>query len=544
MLQYLFSMTQYATQLFTLASGAVAIFQLALVLGAPWGELTLSGRWRDHRPPKIRLIAIFSIVLLCCFSAIILSSSNNDVPLFDWHVHPLAWGIVGYCVTVIGALVVRMEINDLAFYDRLTRLPNRRLILVRLEQAIAANFKNKKYGALLLVDLDQFKTLNDTRGHELGDLLLQQVAKRLPSCVREGDTVARIGGDEFMVMLVDLSENAVEATTQAELVGKKILATFEQSFQLNESEHRAAASIGVTLFGGAQIEVKCEPFKRAERAMYQAKEAGRNTLRFYDAQMQAVVTVHAALEADLRMAVQQGQFHLYYQAHVHGEQITGVEALVRWLHPQRGMVSPAEFIPLAEESGLILPLGNWVLETACTQLALWSEDLELAHLTVAVNVSARQFYQPDFVEQLLAVIERTGANPKRLKLELTESILVSDVEGIIAKMTALKLRGVSFSLDDFGTGYSSLSYLKRLPLDQLKIDKGFVRDILVDANDAAIAKMVIALAESLGLTVIAEGVETEGQRDFLASLGCHAYQGYLFSRPLPVEEIEIYAKRK
>jgi diguanylate cyclase (GGDEF)-like protein len=437
-----------------------------------------------------------------------------------------------------------MEINDLAFYDRLTRLPNRRLILVRLEQSIAANLKNKKYGALLLVDLDQFKTLNDTLGHEFGDSLLQQIAKRLPGCVREGDTVARIGGDEFLVMLVDLSENAVEAATQAELVGKKILAAFEQAFQLNESEHRAAASIGVTLFGGAQIEVKSESFKRAELAMYQAKEAGRNTLCFYDAQMQAVVTVHAALEADLRMAVQQGQFRLYYQAHVHGEQVTGVEALVRWQHPQRGMVSPAEFIPLAEESGLILPLGNWVLETACTQLALWSEDLELAHLTVAVNVSGRQFYQPDFVEHVLAVIERTGANPKRLKLELTESILVSDVEGIIAKMTALKLRGVGFSLDDFGTGYSSLSYLKRLPLDQLKIDQGFVRDILVDANDAAIAKMVIALAESLGLTVIAEGVETEGQRNFLGGLGCHAYQGYLFSRPLPVEEIEIYAKRK
>jgi diguanylate cyclase (GGDEF)-like protein/PAS domain S-box-containing protein len=444
---------------------------------------------------------------------------------------------------ITATVAARDEINELAFYDRLTGLPNRRLVLDRLRQAIAANLRSRKYGALLLVDLDQFKTLNDTLGHELGDLLLQQIARRLPKCVREADTLARIGGDEFMVMLVDLSENAVEAATQAEFVGGKILATFEQTFQLVESEHRAAASIGVTLFGGGQNEEGNQAFKRAELAMYQAKEAGRSTLRFYDAQMQTVVTAHAALETDLRTAVQQNQFRLFYQAQVQDEQITGFEALVRWQHPQRGLVSPAEFIPLAEESGLILPLGSWVLQTACQQLALWGKDTAMAHLTVAVNVSARQFYQPDFVEQVLAVIERTGANPKRLKLELTESMLVSDIEGIIVKMGALKLQGVGFSLDDFGTGYSSLSYLKRLPLDQLKIDQGFVRDILVDANDAAIARMVIALAESLGLAVIAEGVETQEQREFLGGLGCHAYQGYLFSRPVPIEEIEGCAKR-
>jgi len=294
---------------------------------------------------------------------------------------------------------------------------------------------------------------------------------------------------------------------------------------------------------GEQQEAVDEPLKRADLAMYQAKAAGRNTLRFFDPQMQAVVSARAELETSLRQAtLAKDQFVLYYQAQVTGEgKLTGAEALLRWKHPQRGMVSPAEFIPLAEETGVILQLGHWVLETACCQLALWSSRAEMAHLTIAVNVSARQFHQRDFVDQVLAVLARTGSNPQRLKLELTESLLISNVEDVIAKMTALKAQGVGFSLDDFGTGYSSLSYLKRLPLDQLKIDQGFVRDILVDPNDAAIAKMVVALAGSLGLAVIAEGVETEAQRDFLADQGCHAYQGYLFSRPLPLEAFEAFA---
>jgi EAL domain-containing protein (putative c-di-GMP-specific phosphodiesterase class I) len=284
--------------------------------------------------------------------------------------------------------------------------------------------------------------------------------------------------------------------------------------------------------------------KQAELAMYQAKASGRNTLRFFDPQMQAVVSARALLEASLRQAIGQNQFVLYYQAQVNAErQITGMEALVRWLDPRRGMVSPAEFIPLAEETGLILPLGNWVMETACLQLSQWAGQASMSHLTVAVNVSAREFRQSDFVDRVLAALERTGANPKRLKLELTESMLVDDIEGVIGKMSALKGRGVGFSLDDFGTGYSSLAYLKRLPLDQLKIDQSFVRDILLDANDAAIAKMVIALAKSMGLAVIAEGVETEAQCAFLADLGCHAYQGYLFSKPLPLLEFEAFSQR-
>jgi len=294
---------------------------------------------------------------------------------------------------------------------------------------------------------------------------------------------------------------------------------------------------------GEQQEAVDEPLKRADLAMYQAKAAGRNTLRFFDPQMQAVVSARAELETSLRQAtLAKDQFVLYYQAQVTGEgKLTGAEALLRWKHPQRGMVSPSEFIPLAEETGVILQLGHWVLETACGQLARWASRAEMAHLTIAVNVSARQFHQRDFVEQVLAVLAHTGSNPQRLKLELTESLLISNVEDVIAKMTALKAQGVGFSLDDFGTGYSSLSYLKRLPLDQLKIDQGFVRDILVDPNDAAIAKMVVALAGSLGLAVIAEGVETEAQRDFLADQGCHAYQGYLFSRPLPLDAFEAFA---
>ncbi|WP_370654649.1 EAL domain-containing protein [Rhodoferax sp.] len=435
------------------------------------------------------------------------------------------------------------EITHLAFYDHLTSLPNRRLLLDRLQHALAASVRSGHRGAVLLIDLDNFKTLNDTLGHDKGDLLLQQVAQRLTTCVREGDTVARLGGDEFVVLLEALGENPDEAATQTETVGEKILATLNQPYQLAGYENRSTPSIGVALFGGHQTSVD-DLLKQADLAMYQSKTAGRNTLRFFDPAMQAMVTDRAALEVDLREAVRQQQFILHYQPQVIGDgRLTGAEALLRWQHPRRGLVSPAEFIPLAEETGLILPLGLWVLETACTQLATWANQPKTAHLSLAVNVSANQLHQADFVDQVLAVLGRTGANPKRLKLELTESLLVSDVENTIAKMSALKAHGVGFSLDDFGTGYSSLSYLKRLPLDQLKIDQGFVRDILIDPNDAAIAKMVIALADSLALTVIAEGVEIEAQRGFLAQLGCHAYQGYLFSRPLPVQEFEAFAGR-
>ena len=432
------------------------------------------------------------------------------------------------------------QIQNLAFFDPLTGLPNRRLLMDRLSLTMANHARDKCNGALLFVDLDNFKTLNDSYGHHTGDLLLQEVAQRLSTCLRKGDTVARLGGDEFVVMLEDLGPHSFEAITQAEAVGEKILAVLNHNFVLAGAVHHSTPSIGITLFGETAEGIE-EPLKRADLAMYQAKSAGRNTLRFFDPHMQAAVTARTALEIGLREALAGNQLQLHYQPQIVGEsRVTGAEALLRWLHPERGMVSPAEFIPLAEDTGLILPLGLWVLETACTQLALWAHQPAFAHLTMAVNVSPRQFQQTNFVHEVLAVLARTGATAQRLKLELTESMLVTNIEGVIAKMAALKAVGVGFSLDDFGTGYSSLSYLKLLPLDQLKIDQGFVRDILTDPNDAAIAKMVIALGDSLGLAVMAEGVETESQRLFLAQQGCHAYQGYLFSRPLPVAEFEVF----
>jgi diguanylate cyclase (GGDEF)-like protein/PAS domain S-box-containing protein len=438
------------------------------------------------------------------------------------------------------------QIKNLAYFDPLTQLPNRRLLMDRLECSLLSSARDGVHGALLLLDLDNFKTLNDTLGHLVGDQLLVEVAARLTSCLREGDSAARLGGDEFVVILENLESGGM-AALQAESVTQRILKRLSAPYQLDivladatpgKRSHHCTASIGLALFQDASISL-IELLKRADTAMYQAKAAGRNTLRFFDAEIQAKVSAHAALEADLREAVQQQQFFLHYQPQVVGAgRITGVEALLRWQHPQRGVVSPAEFIPVAEDSGLILPIGQWVLETACAQLAVWAKSPALAHLTMAVNVSALQFRQGDFVDTVLSTLMRTRASPKLLKLELTESMLLDDVQVIVAKMSALKAKSVGFSLDDFGTGYSSLSYLKRLPLDQLKIDQGFIKNIVTDPNDAAIAKMVVALAESMGLSVIAEGVELQAQADFLAHLGCHAYQGYLFSRPLTLGAFE------
>lgn len=430
------------------------------------------------------------------------------------------------------------KIMHLAFYDSLTRLPNRRLLLDRLQQAVATATRNGSFGALLFIDLDHFKTLNDTRGHDIGDVLLQQVAGRLAGCTRESDTTARLGGDEFVVMLEDLSKDMKDAAAQAETVGGKILATLNQPCNLMAYEYVGSVSIGITLFSNQTDQVD-ELMKQADLALYEAKAAGRNALRFFDPEMQAAVTLRASLLSGLREALRKQQFLLYYQPQVDRRgRIVGAEALVRWQCPDRGMVSPAEFIPVAEESGLIHPLGHWVLETACTQLAMWGARPESADLSLAINVSAPQFSRPDFVEQLLDVLDKTGANPHRLKLELTESLLVNNVEDVIAKMFALKENGVGFALDDFGTGYSSLAYLRRLPLDQLKIDQSFVQDLLEDSNSVAIARTIIVLSQTMGFSVIAEGVETEAQRKLLASLGCHACQGYLFGRPQPAETLD------
>jgi diguanylate cyclase (GGDEF)-like protein/PAS domain S-box-containing protein len=432
------------------------------------------------------------------------------------------------------------KIQRLAFYDPLTQLPNRLLLMDRLQHTLAGAARARRCGALLFIDLDNFKTLNDTLGHEKGDILLQQVAVRLGTCVREADTVARFGGDEFVVVLEDLGEVDAEAASKARAIGEKVLVELARPYLLDSYEYSSSSSIGIAPFG-QQHEGASELLKQADLAMYQAKTAGRNAMRFFDPSMQAIVNARVQMEAEMRQALAQQEYVLHYQPQFDGTgQVTGVEALLRWRHPQRGPVSPAEFIPLAEETGIIIPLGQWVLQTACTQLNAWRTSDSTAHLTMAVNVSARQFHSVDFVEQVTQVLRDTGVDARKLKLELTESMLVDDLELTISKMTELKAMGVYFSLDDFGTGYSSLSYLKRLPLDQLKIDQSFVRDIITDMNDASIVRTVIALGQSLGLAVIAEGVETAAQRDFLASHGCLAYQGYLFSRPLPIQELQAF----
>jgi len=429
------------------------------------------------------------------------------------------------------------EVNYLAFYDQLSGLPNRRLLLNRLHQALASSVRNHREGALLFIDLDNFKTINDTLGHYIGDLLLQQVAHRIESCVREGDTVARLGGDEFVVILKELSEHSLEAAERAEAIGEIIRAALNETYQLATYEYRNTPSIGITLFNkNSSVD---DLLKQADIAMYQSKNSGRNTLRFFDPLMQENINSRATIEEELRKAYDFRQFQLYYQIQVDRlNRPFGAEALIRWMHPERGLISPSVFIPVAEETGLILPIGQWILETACMQLKIWQQNTLTRDLTLSVNVSAKQFRQEQFVEQVQTVVLHNNINPMRLKLELTESLLLENIEETITTMAALRALGVRFSLDDFGTGYSSLQYLKRLPLDQLKIDQSFVRDIAVDDSDKTIVSTIVAMAASLKLNVIAEGVETEVQRQLLLDSGCTHYQGYFFGKPVPIGEFE------
>jgi diguanylate cyclase (GGDEF)-like protein/PAS domain S-box-containing protein len=436
------------------------------------------------------------------------------------------------------------EIQHLAYYDSLTGLPNRRLLMDRLSQALVTSARGKGGGAILFLDLDHFKTLNDTLGHDVGDLLLKQVSERLTSCVREGDTVARIGGDEFVIMLEGLSDSIFEAARQAEIICEKILNVLNQAYHLNTYEYHSTTSIGATLFSGHEVGSD-ELLKQADIAMYQSKTAGRNAIRFFDPVMQEVINNRAVLERELHKAFDNDQFQLHYQLQVNNlGQALGAEALIRWMHPERGMVLPFHFISLAEEIGLILPIGKWVIETACAQLKVWQQSAFTKDIVLSINVSAKQFRQADFVEQVQDAVNRHGINPSLLKLELTESLLLDDVEEIIVTMTTLREIGVQFSLDDFGTGYSSLMYLKRLPLNQLKIDQSFVRDLITDVSDQAIVHTIIAMAKSLSLDIIAEGVETEEQLQFLLNKGCTSYQGYLFSRPLPILQFEELLKMR
>ena len=435
------------------------------------------------------------------------------------------------------------KIHGLAFFDQLTGLPNRSLLIERIREALVANSRLRSFGALMFIDLDNFKTLNDTLGHDMGDLLLTQVAGRLKGCVGANDTVARLGGDEFVVFLADVgTRDAKVAASRAEAVGERILVAFSTDYNLNGYDYPCTLSIGVALLEPENLSVD-ELLKRADLAMYDAKAGGRNGLRFFDPFMQTLISAKAALESDLREDMKKDRIVLHYQPQVdHEGRLVGAEALVRWAHAQRGMVPPAEFIPVAESAGLILPLGATVLENACRQLARWSLNPATERLTVSVNVSAIQMRQKKFAEQVSRIVQETGANPHRLKIELTESTLIGNISDIIAKMEKLKATGISFSLDDFGTGFSSLSYLKRLPLDQIKIDMSFVQDVLIDANDAAIAQTIIALGNILDLSVVAEGVETEEQYDFLSRHGQLSYQGFLFGRPLPPADFERLAE--
>ncbi|MDD2865495.1 MAG: EAL domain-containing protein [Methylococcales bacterium] len=437
---------------------------------------------------------------------------------------------------------VEEEIRNLAFYDTLTHLPNRRFLLDRFKIAISLSERTEKYGAVIFLDMDKFKTLNDTLGHDYGDMMLIEVAERIKHSVRDVDTVARLGGDEFIVLFENLSHDEADASRKVTMIAEKIRASLATPFHLNEHVHYSSPSIGVCLYRGHAVPID-ELIKRADIAMYQAKNSGRNTVRFYDPILQQTVENRTTLELELRHAVLNEQLQLYYQIQLDHDYVPlGAEALIRWIHPQRGIISPAQFIPLAEESGLILEIGHWVIEQACSQLAKWKDNELMNHLQLAINVSPHQFKLTNFVEIIDSAIQRHQISPSLLKLELTENIVLGDVADVIAKMHALKALGVSLSLDDFGTGYSSLTYLKLLPIDQIKIDQSFVRDIVSNSSDVVMVNTIIELAKNFELNVIAEGVETEAQLHFLKGHNSVSFQGFFFSKPIPIEQFESLLK--
>ncbi|BBP00462.1 putative bifunctional diguanylate cyclase/phosphodiesterase [Sulfuriferula nivalis] len=454
-----------------------------------------------------------------------------------------------------GAVVTFIDITErklteekilrLAYFDPLTNLPNRRLLMDRFKQALIASDRSKELGALIILDLDNFKTINDTLGHDIGDQLLILVAQRILDNIRQEDTVSRLGGDEYVVMLENMGTDPITASNQAEMIAEKIRNALALPYMLSDKlqAHYSTCSFGITLFQGHKVPIETL-FKQADVALYQAKDAGRNAIRFFSPEMQAAIDSRSEMETTMRNGLLHNEFQLFYQPQIDIDgEIIGAEALLRWFPRDQESVLPIQFIPVAEEVGLIIPLGLWVMETACAQLKAWENDPRTRHLKIAVNVSARQLRQLEFVKQVQDALEFSGANPSLLKLELTESVLLEDVDDIVERMQQIKLFGVTFSLDDFGTGFSSLSYLKRLPLDQVKIDQSFVRDIHTDPNDAAIVRAIIAMSHSLGLKVIAEGVETKSQLNFLKNYGCAHFQGYLFGKPMPIEEFEKLLKR-
>jgi diguanylate cyclase (GGDEF)-like protein/PAS domain S-box-containing protein len=427
----------------------------------------------------------------------------------------------------------------LAYYDQLTGLPNRRLFLERLQRAVALSTRHHQFGALLFLDIDNFKTINDTIGHDAGDLMLQEVAERLHKTLRESDTVARMGGDEFVLLLEEIGSVQARAADRAREVAEKVVARLAQPYQIRGRALPGSASLGVALWGGERIEDVNDLMKRSDMAMYDAKQSGKNTIRFFDPAMQRELEHRSEVEVDLHRAIVENQFVLHYQPRVDSSgRVWGAEALVRWQHPLRGLVPPLEFIPIAEQSGLIVAIGRWVMEAACRQLNSWAAAPQTAGLTISVNISAAEFRQDTMVDEISRILNETGANPQLLELEITESVLFENVEASITKMLALRELGLTFSLDDFGTGYSSLSYLKKLPLHLLKIDKSFVNDLETDSSDGVIVQTIIRMGQTLGLVVVAEGVETDAQRDILVRLGCVFFQGYLFGKPMPIKVYE------
>ena len=483
--------------------------------------------------------------------------ANGNVRMVEVYSSPVEVEGKSVLFSIVHDVTERKELeaqmHDLAFYDALTKLPNRRLLLDRLNKALTSCNRTHRHGALLFLDLDHFKSLNDLHGHDVGDLLLIEASNRILSCIRQEDSAARFGGDEFVIMLEGLSDNLPESVVQAEVVAEKIREALARPYHLLRNAdvdgedsiiHHCSSSIGVTVFRDHNESLE-QLLKWTDMAMYRAKDAGRNAIRFFDPDMQTAIEARAAMESDLHAALNLGQFKLFYQVQVNAhDRPQGAEVLLRWIHPERGLVSPAQFIPLAEETGLILPIGAWVLETACAQIKQWEGQLPFSNLTLSVNVSAKQFRQEDFVAQVKDVITRHDINPMSLKLELTESLVLDNVDDTIVKMQEIKDIGVSFSMDDFGTGYSSLSYLKRLPLDQLKIDQSFVRDLATDHGDMVMVMTIVDLGMNFELDVIAEGVETEAQFKLLHRYGCTSFQGYLFSKPIPVEEFEALIATK
>ncbi len=431
------------------------------------------------------------------------------------------------------------EIRKLAYYDALTGLPNRRLLRDKFEIAMSLSNYTGQYGAIIFLDLDNFKTLNDSLGHDYGDMLLKEVSKRLSHSVRDADTVARFGGDEFVVLLENIGLDYHEVIARVTHVTEKLRSVLSFPYHLNDYVQHSSPSIGVSLFLGNEVSFD-EQIKRADIAMYEAKNNGRNNVRFYAPQLLQSLHARVTLETELRNSIRDNQLELFYQIQVNTDrQAIGAEALIRWHHPTRGMVSPAEFIPIAEESSLICDIGDWVLDAACHQISIWQEDERFRQLNLAINISAFQFMRGDFVDKVKKAVANHQINPARLKLELTETVALENIELVIDKMLVLQDTGIQFSLDDFGTGYSSLAYLKRLPVNQVKIDQSFVRDMATNANDAIMVKTIIDLAKNFGLEVIAEGVETEEHIVTLKQQGCTLYQGYLFSKPVPIKDFEL-----